>query len=127
MSTAPSTTTPIPDANTAIDPELRRMAAAIITGAITVILDTTIVSVGLDRLGTALDSSVSTIQWVSTAYLLAMFVSIPLTGWLQSRLGSKRLWLAALTVFLLGSTLCALAWNATSLIAFRACRVWAVA
>jgi EmrB/QacA subfamily drug resistance transporter len=121
MPTAPSTATaPTVSANAPIDPELRRMAAAIITGAITVILDTTIVSVGLDRLGQALQASVATIQWVSTAYLLAMFVSIPLSGWLQSRLGSKRLWLASLTVFLLGSMLCALAWNAPSLIAFRA-------
>ena len=119
MTTAPSTDT-APAANAPIDPQLRRTAAAIITGAVTVVLDTTIVSVGLDRLGHALHAPVSTIQWVSTAYLLAMFVSIPLSGWLQGRLGSKRLWLASLTVFLLGSGLCALAWNAPSLIAFRA-------
>src|SRR3954453_5451566 len=93
-------------AEEAIDPALKRLAAAIVTGAITVILDTTIISVGIDKLGTALHAPVSTIQWVSTAYLLAMFVSIPLTGWLQSRLGSKRLWLAALTMFVLGSALC---------------------
>lgn len=104
----------------AIDPELKRLATAIVTGAITVILDTTIVSVGLEKLGSSLHAPVSTIQWVSTAYLLAMFVSIPMTGWLQSRLGSKRLWLAALTVFVLGSALCALSWDAPSLIAFRA-------
>ena len=104
----------------ALDPELKRLAVAIITGAITVILDTTIVSVGIHELGTALDASVSTIQWVSTAYLIAMFVTIPITGWAQSRLGAKRLWLLALGTFLFGSALCATAWDATSLIAFRA-------
>ena len=103
-----------------IDPALKRMAIAIVVGAITVILDTTIVSVGLHELGTALGASITTIQWVSTAYLLAMFVTIPLTGWAQGRLGSKRLWLLGLSVFLLGSALCALAWNPASLIAFRA-------
>ena len=77
-------------------------------------------SVALHELGSALDASVDTIQWVSTAYLLAMFVSIPLAGWAQSRLGGKRLWLLALTVFLVGSVLCACAWNVESLIAFRA-------
>ncbi len=106
--------------NAALDPELKRLAIAIVVGAIAVILDTTIVSVGLHELGESLGASVSTIQWVSTAYLLAMFVTIPVTGWAQARLGSKTLWLLGLSVFLAGSTLCALAWNATSLIMFRA-------
>src|SRR4051794_34834881 len=108
------------EAEAGIDPELRRLATALIVGGIAVILDTTIVSVGLHELGASLDASVSTIQWFSTAYLLAMFVTIPLTGWAQARLGSKRLWILALTTFVLGSTLCATAWNAESLIAFRA-------
>jgi len=60
-----------------IDPQLKRIAAALITGAIAVILDTTIVSVAIHELGNELDASVSTIQWVSTAYLLAMFVASP--------------------------------------------------
>ena len=111
---------PDPAAAPPVDPELKRIAVAIVTGAIAVILDTTIVSVALHELGTALDASVETIQWVSTAYLLAMFVSIPLTGWAQSRLGSKRLWLQSLSVFLAGSLLCACAWDVGSLIAFRA-------
>jgi len=113
-------TAPAPDASTSIDPELKRLATAIVVGAIAVILDTTIVSVGLHELGTALHASVATIQWVSTAYLLAMFVTIPLSGWAQGRLGSKRLWIVGLSVFLLGSLLCAVAWDPTSLVAFRA-------
>jgi EmrB/QacA subfamily drug resistance transporter len=102
-----------------LDPELRRIAIAVITGAIAVILDTTIVSVALHELGGALDAPVDTIQWVSTAYLLAMFVSIPVSGWAQGRLGAKRLWLVALATFLTGSVLCACAWSVESLIAFR--------
>ncbi|PJI86545.1 MDR family MFS transporter [Luteimicrobium subarcticum] len=119
MSVPTATSAPRPPQPAGIDPDLRRLTVAVIVGAVAVILDTTIVSVGLHELGTALDASVATIQWVSTAYLLAMFVTIPLTGWLQSRLGSKRLWLIALSVFVLGSALCALAWDAPSLIAFR--------
>lgn len=48
-----------------------------------------------------------------------MFVTIPITGWAQSVLGGKRLWLTSLGIFLLGSALSALAWNAASLIVFR--------
>lgn len=112
-------TAPPVAADAALEAELRRIAAAVITGAIAVILDTTIVSVALHELGGALDASVETIQWISTAYLLAMFVSIPISGWAQSRLGAKRLWLTALTTFFVGSVLCAAAWNVESLIFFR--------
>src|SRR4051794_7189597 len=96
---------------TALDPQLKRVATALVVGGVAVILDTTIVSVGIHELGGALDASVTTIQWVSTAYLLAMFVTIPIAGWAQSRVGGKRLWLAALTLFLVGSALCAVAWD----------------
>ncbi|MGR6999170.1 MFS transporter [Yinghuangia aomiensis] len=73
----------------------------------------------LERLGRDLDAPLSTIQWVSTGYLLAMFVTIPMAGWAQSVFGGKRLWIGALSLFLLGSVLCASAWDAPSLIAFR--------
>ncbi|MFC4590259.1 MDR family MFS transporter [Sphaerisporangium corydalis] len=102
-----------------VDPAVWRMAFTIIVGALAVVFDTTIVSVALDDLAGELHAPLSTIQWVSTGYLLAMFVTIPLAGWAQSRLGGKRLWIASLGVFLLGSILCALAWDALSLIAFR--------
>jgi EmrB/QacA subfamily drug resistance transporter len=96
-----------------------RTAIAVLVGGVAVILDSTIVSVALHELAGDLDATVSTIQWVSTAYLLALGVVIPIVGWLQSHLGAKRLWMAALTVFLLGSVLCSFAWDAPSLIAFR--------
>ncbi|GAA3630022.1 MDR family MFS transporter [Microlunatus ginsengisoli] len=102
-----------------IDRTTLRTTVAVLVGGIAVILDSTIVSVALHQLAQDLDVGVSTIQWVSTAYLLALGVVMPTVGWLQSRLGAKRLWLAALTVFLLGSVLCSFAWNADSLIAFR--------
>ncbi|MFC6937064.1 MFS transporter [Actinomadura yumaensis] len=103
-----------------IDPALWRMAFTIIVGTLAVVFDSTIVTVALNDLAKAFHAPLATIQWVSTAYLLALFVTIPIAGWAQSRLGGKRLWIAALGLFLLGSVLCAVAWNATSLIAFRA-------
>ncbi|MFI9275751.1 MDR family MFS transporter [Kitasatospora sp. NPDC052896] len=96
------------------------MAFTIIVGAMAVVFDTTIVSVALNDLARDLHTTISTIQWVSTGYLLAMFVTIPIAGWAQSVIGGKRLWIAALGMFLLGSVLCAVSWDATSLIVFRA-------
>lgn len=96
-----------------------RTAVAVLVGGITVILDSTIVSVALRDLATDLHVPISTVQWVSTGYLLALGVVIPVVGWLQSLIGGRRLWMWALGTFLLGSVLCSLAWNVQTLIAFR--------
>lgn len=94
-------------------------AFTVIVGAMAVVFDATIVSIAIQDLTTDLHASLSTIQWVSTGYLLAMFVTIPVAGWAQAALGGKTLWLVSLSTFLLGSVLCAMAWDAASLIAFR--------
>jgi EmrB/QacA subfamily drug resistance transporter len=102
-----------------MDRSLKRLALALVVGAMAPLFDSTIVSVALHSLAADLHASVDTIQWVSTAYLLALGVTVPIVGWLQRRIGGKRLWMAALVVFLIGSILCSLAWDAPSLIAFR--------
>ncbi|WFE93444.1 MDR family MFS transporter [Micromonospora sp. WMMD987] len=102
-----------------IDPVVRRLALTVIVGALAAVFDTTIVSVAINDLARDLDAPLSTIQWVSTGYLLAMFVTIPIVGWAQAAVGGKRLWLGSLGFFLLGSVLCAAAWDAPSLIVFR--------
>jgi len=102
-----------------IDPKVLRIAVALIVGSLAVSFDTTIISVALDTLSKQLHVPISTIQWVSTGYLLALGVAIPLAGWAQARFGGKRVWLFAVAVFLIGSILCSLAWSAASLIVFR--------
>jgi EmrB/QacA subfamily drug resistance transporter len=69
--------------------------------------------------GNSSHASVTTIQWVSTGYLLALAMVIPVTGWAVDRFGARNSWVAALLFFISGSILCGLAWSATSLIAFR--------
>ena len=54
-----------------------------------------------------------------TAYTLALATVIPVTGWAADRFGTKRLYMASLTLFLVGSVLCGLAWDITALITFR--------
>src|SRR4051812_3619042 len=102
-----------------LDRALLRLASVVVLGTIMSILDTTIVNVAIETLGRELHSSLSSIQWVSTGYLLALATVIPLTGWAMERAGAKRMWMISVTLFLLGSTLCGLAWSTTSLIAFR--------
>lgn len=104
---------------TEFDPALKRSIVAILVGAAAVVFDSTILSVAIPTLSADFDAPLDDIQWVVTGYLLAMFAVIPVTGWAQARFGGKRLWLAALTVFTVGSALCGFAWDAPSLIAFR--------
>ncbi|MGH3165710.1 MAG: DHA2 family efflux MFS transporter permease subunit, partial [Trebonia sp.] len=102
-----------------IDPKVLKTALVLIVGFLAVIFDTTIVSVALHTLTAQLHAPVSTIQWVTTGYLLALGIAVPLSTWGMRRFGSKRLWMAALTVFLIGSIGSSLAWNVDSLIAWR--------
>jgi EmrB/QacA subfamily drug resistance transporter len=88
-------------------------------GLIMAALDTTIVNVALDTLARDLHSSLATIQWVSTGYLLSLALVTPLSGWVTERFGPKRTWITCITLFALGSLLCAMATSAGELIAFR--------
>jgi EmrB/QacA subfamily drug resistance transporter len=102
-----------------LTPELLRLAGVVVLGALMIQLDATMVNVALDTFRREFHASVSTIQWVSTAYLLALSMTIPLTGWSVQRFGAKRMWMTCLALFLAGSILCGLAWSAPSLILFR--------
>ncbi len=82
-------------------------------------LDATVVNVSLASLATDLNVSLSTIQWVTSGYLLALALMLPLSGWLVDRIGARALYLWCFAAFTLSSTLCGLAWSANSLIAFR--------
>jgi len=101
------------------DPLIRRLAAVVIIGSFMSVLDTTIVNVAIETLSRDFHSPLSTIQWVTTGYLLALALVIPMSGWVVERFGSRRMWLVSLVLFTLGSALCGLAWSPASLIVFR--------
>ncbi|OHV49250.1 hypothetical protein CgIS1_21340 [Frankia sp. CgS1] len=97
----------------------RSVAAILLVGLVAVLLDTTIVNVATARLATDLHTGVSVVQWVSTAFLLALGVSIPLTAWAVGRFGGRAVWLAGVALFTVGSALAGASWNIGGLIAFR--------
>jgi MFS family permease len=104
-----------------LDPAVVRLAIVLLVGALAVVFDTTIVNVALDTLGRELHVGVTTVQWVTTGYLLALGVAVPVTGWLLDRWGGKRVWMSALTIFLAGSIGASLAAGAPTLIASPRC------
>jgi EmrB/QacA subfamily drug resistance transporter len=103
----------------ALDRDTLVVAAVVMLGAVMSILDTTVVNVAIDRLAVDFHSSLTTIQWAVTGYTLALAAVIPLSGWASDRFGTKRIYLASLVLFVLGSALSGLAWSAGSLIFFR--------
>ena len=108
-----------PEGGGKLDPAVVKTALILIVGAMAVVFDTTIVSVALRTLSVKLDTSVSTIQWVATGYLLALGIAVPLSTWGLQRFGGKRLWMFSLAVFLVGSVGASLAWNVGALIGWR--------
>ncbi|GAA1597395.1 MDR family MFS transporter [Kribbella karoonensis] len=102
-----------------LDRSVLELAAVLVLGALAPLLDSTIVTVAIHTLGVDLHASVATVQWVSTAYLLALATAVPITAWSANRYGAKRMWILALALFLAGSMLCGVAWNIGSLIVFR--------
>jgi EmrB/QacA subfamily drug resistance transporter len=95
------------------------VAWVVVLGSIMAILDATIVNVAINKLSVEFHSTLATIQWVVTGYMLALATVIPLTGWAIHRFGSKRLYIISIGMFMVGSALAGLAWSDTSLIAFR--------
>ncbi len=108
-----------------IDGAVLKIAGVVVLGAIMSILDITVVNVALPTFQVEFGSPgdplpYSTVAWTVTAYTLALATVIPLTGWAADRFGTKRLYMTALLLFTLGSTLCAMASTIGMLIGFRA-------
>ncbi|WP_454151171.1 DHA2 family efflux MFS transporter permease subunit [Microbacterium lacticum] len=101
-------------------PTLRRAISVVMIGASRSFLDTTIVNVAVHSLAGDLHAGLNSVQWVVTAYLLALAAVIPATGWAARRFGAARLYVAALIVFTIGSVLCASSTSLGMLIAARA-------
>ncbi|MFI5953850.1 MDR family MFS transporter [Cryptosporangium sp. NPDC051539] len=98
---------------------LRRSVGVVMIGASLSFLDSTIVNVAVNTLSVDLRAGLGTVQWVVTAYLLALAAVIPATGWAARRFGADRLYVAALAVFTVGSVLCACSSSVGMLIASR--------
>ncbi|MER7244404.1 DHA2 family efflux MFS transporter permease subunit [Kribbella sp. NPDC000426] len=108
-----------PTGLTPLDPRLLRLGGVLSLAAVLAGLDATIVSVGIDAVGRDLGGPLSTLQWVSTGYLLAISIVMPLSGWASDRFGGRTMWLTSVALFVAGSVLCGFAWSVPALIGFR--------
>jgi EmrB/QacA subfamily drug resistance transporter len=94
--------------------------ALIVVAQFMVVLDVAIVNVALPTIKTDLHFSQESLQWVVTAYALLFGGTLLLGGRLADLLGRRRVFIAGIAVFAVGSLLSGLAWSEGSLIIFRA-------
>ena len=83
------------------------------------VLDTTVVNVSLPHIAGSLSASIDEATWALTSYLVANAIVLPMTGWLASVMGRKRLLMFSVVGFTAASFLCGLAPTLWSLIVFR--------
>jgi DHA2 family multidrug resistance protein len=82
-------------------------------------IDASIVSVAVPHLTGALSVTVEQITWVTTGFVIATVMVMPLTGFLARLFGQKRVYLTSLVIFIAGSALCGMARTLPLLVVFR--------
>lgn len=92
---------------------------AIFIGSFLCILASSTITLALELLGKHFETSLDTITWTMTGFMLAMGTFAPIVGYLGEKFSYKRVYLFSLVGFTLASGLCAVAWNEYALIAFR--------
>lgn len=93
--------------------------AAGMLGAFMAVLDIQITNASLKDILGSLSATQEEGSWISTAYLCAEIVVIPMTALFTRALGQRRYMMLTTSLFLAFSTLCAMAWNLESMIVFR--------
>ena len=102
-----------------IDARQRRIGFLVAGCMFMEILDGTIGATAAPRIGAALHVPTTAIGLVITAYLITLAVLIPLSGWMVSRFGTRRVFLTAIVIFTVASLLCSASASLGELVAFR--------
>jgi EmrB/QacA subfamily drug resistance transporter len=82
-------------------------------------LDSTVVATALPAMAESLGTSVVRMNVAITSYLLAVAVFVPISGWAADRFGARRVFLAAIALFILSSVTCAVSQSLAQLIVSR--------
>lgn len=111
MGTLESTTAPSPEEgaeNATLSARDRLVIALLLVSAFVVILNETIMSVAIPHLMEDLGVTAGAAQWLTTAFLLTMATVIPISGYLIQRINTRPLFMVAMTLFSLGTLICAI-------------------
>lgn len=102
-----------------ISKETMTAAWAIALGAIAPMLDSTMINIAIKQLNQTFNTTLDTVQWGITGYILALAMIIPVAGWLINQFNGKRVFIDASLLFGLTSVLTGISWNVESFIIFR--------
>lgn len=91
----------------------------ILIGTFMAVLNGSIVNVALPKIMSIFNTTASSAQWILSGYMMTLGVVMPVTGYLADTFGYKRMYIIAMSIFVLGSCLCGLSWNVSSLVAAR--------
>ncbi|AHG89972.1 drug resistance transporter, EmrB/QacA subfamily [Gemmatirosa kalamazoonensis] len=91
----------------------------LITAAVMEVLDTTIINVALPQMAGNLSATQEEIAWVSTSYILANVVVLPMTAFFTARFGRKRYLTFSIVLFIVASFLCGTSSSLGELVFFR--------
>ena len=91
----------------------------VMASALMALIDISIVNVALSDIRASFGTPIDQIGWVSTGYMMANIVVIPMTGWFQRRFGFRRYFAGSVLLFTTASALCGLSWSLPSLVMFR--------
>ena len=94
----------------------------VMIGLFMALIDITIVNISIPQLQRDLHAPVNTVSWVLNAYNIMFAVLLVSMGRLADQFGRRRFFLIGMTIFTIGSLLCALSWSIGALIAFRVVR-----
>lgn len=92
---------------------------SILLGSIMATIDTSVVNIALVRIQATFGATIQEVTWVTTSYLISVVLVMPLTAWLASVLGRKRLYLFSVIIFTVASALCGFSRTLGQLMAFR--------
>jgi DHA2 family multidrug resistance protein len=95
------------------------IAFAVVLAALMQVIDSSIVNVALPDMMGNLGASLDEIAWVSTGYILASVIIIPLTGWLGDFFGRKRYFVGSIVIFTVSSFLCGASHTLGALVFWR--------
>ncbi len=95
------------------------VAVSIAFGSLMATIDSSIVNVALPNIRGELGASIQEITWISTGYMIAMVLVMPLTGFLGGFFGQKRVYLASMFIFVAASAMCGTARSLPALLLWR--------
>ncbi|WP_026576872.1 DHA2 family efflux MFS transporter permease subunit [Bacillus sp. UNC438CL73TsuS30] len=88
-----------------------KILTALMLGAFVAILNQTLLNVAIPHIMSDLNVSATTVQWLSTGYMLVNGICIPITAYLIEKFGTRRLFITAIMLFTIGSFICSFSTN----------------